>query len=398
MNLLRYLSIIFRIRLKQIFGTGKAIVQNQITRYPKSVISLENNFAVFTGVRYALTFCNATSAIEAALYASGIGKGDEVIVPSCTFHSSIDPIINAGATPVFADVDPLSFTMDMNDVKNRITNRTRAIIVVHLFGTPADMNQLISITSGKNIKIIEDVSHAHGAIYHGKICGSIGDFGVFSLQGDKAIAGGEGGIVVTNDRNSWIKMSMWGHFDRHAELFGEIDCLEFRWTGVGYKRRMAPLSAVIAAADLDYLAQKNKLFRNNTEMLDSALSGLDGITVSRAYPDSTKGGLFSGYPISLHKGENAAGRAVEALKKSGITAYPWPYASHHKLAIYSDPDYRHLVKIGNKPKISADNQTWYPVLPVTEDLNASAILLSKKYTCLLDKNTLSKIKNILKSL
>lgn len=398
MNLLTYMSIMLRIRMKQIYGSSLAIARNRITRYPDTVTRFEKQYASFTGTQHAITFCNGTSGIEAALFASGVGPGDEVIVPSCTFHSSIDPVLNSGATPVFVDVDPATFTMDMNQVKGLVTDRTRAVIVVHLFGTPADMNPLLALTSGKNIRIIEDTSHAHGALYHGKMCGAIGDYGVFSLQGDKAIAGGEGGIVVTNDRKSWIKMSMWGHFDRHAELFGEIDCEEFRWTGMGYKRRMAPLSAILAAAELDFIEQKNRLFRNNTRMLDDELSAVNGVTISTPYANSVKGGLFCGYPVSLDKGENAAVRAVEALAKNGITAYRWPYALHHKLDIYASPEYRVQVKAGRKPAVSAENRARYPVLPVTEHLNSNAILLSKKYTSVLDAPTLDRIKKTLMKL
>ncbi len=395
MSLLPYISIMSRIRLKQVYGASKAILQNRISRYPESVTSLENRFATFTGTKHAISFCNGTSGIEAALYAADIGVNDEVIVPSCTFHSSIDPIVNAGARPVFADIDPASFTIDVSDVSRKITDRTRAIIVVHLFGTPANMEGLKALTAGRNIVIIEDTSHAHGAVYQGKICGSMGDFGVFSLQGDKAIAGGEGGIVVTNDRKSWIKMSMWGHFDRHANLFGELDCEDFRWTGIGYKRRMAPISAIIAAADFDFINQKNALFRKNTEILDAELSGIDGISISGCYPGSVKGGLFSGYPISINKGENAVVKVLDALKKAGITAYSWPYATHHKLHIYTNPECR--VMKARSSHIPAYDQASYPVLPVTEHLNANGILLSKKYTCTLNADSRAKIRKVFRS-
>src|SRR5262245_6357304 len=134
-----YTVLFYKKRLKQLISVSRAILKNQITFYPDYLLRFEAQFGKFTGKNYALSFCNGTSAIEAALYAVGIGPGDEVIVPSCTFHASIDPICNFGAQPVFADVDAHTFTICADDIRRKITDRTKAIVVVHLFGIPADM-------------------------------------------------------------------------------------------------------------------------------------------------------------------------------------------------------------------------------------------------------------------
>lgn len=396
MSLIKFASILILTRLLQAWKATVSIFCNTITRYPATVVHFEKNFSRYIGCQYGLTFCNGTSGIEAALFALGIGKGDEVIVPSCTFHSSIDPVINFGATPVFADIDPDTFTISAEDIGNKITERTKAIIIVHLFGTPADMNQIKGKIGTRKIGIIEDTSHAHGAKYNEKMCGSLGDYGVFSLQGDKAVSGGEGGIVTTNNRTGYIRMSLWGHFDRHKDYFPEINAEEFQWTGVGYKRRMAPLSAVLASVDLQFLDAKNRILRQNCEILDNELSRIKDIRISKKYPDSSKGGLYAGYPICIYKGQNSQEDAVNALRKAGINAMPWPYTLHHKLPVYCDRGYR------NKVLSQAQNCTYdssgYPVLKDTEFLNSHGIVLSKRHLATLDNTTINLIKGILEKL
>ena len=232
---------------------SQALANNEISLYPSFVEAFEQRYAAWLGQRYGLSFCNGTSAIEATLFAANVQPGDEVIVPSCTFHASIDPILNTGAIPVFVDVEETSLTIDPVEVAKKLTPKTKAVIAVHVWGIPVDVKRLRHVLAGKSVALIEDVSHAHGASYDGRPCGAWGDFGVFSLQGSKAIAAGEGGIVVTDSWESYIRMSAWGHFNRHSQHFAVIGLEAFEATGVGYKRRMAPLGTILADVDLDHL-------------------------------------------------------------------------------------------------------------------------------------------------
>ncbi|MBE9111683.1 aminotransferase class I/II-fold pyridoxal phosphate-dependent enzyme, partial [Nodosilinea sp. LEGE 07298] len=179
-------------RTRQTARVARAIWRGDISRYPPFVAAFEQRYARWVGRSYGLSLCNGTSAIEAALFAAQVGPGDEVIVPSCTFHASIDPILNAGAVPVFADVEEKSWTLNPMAVQANITPRTKAVIVVHLWGIPAAMGPLMAVLEGHNIALIEDVSHAHGARWGDRACGAFGRFGVFSLQGSKPVAAGEG--------------------------------------------------------------------------------------------------------------------------------------------------------------------------------------------------------------
>ena len=198
---------------------SKQIFFNEVTYYPPLVLKFERNFAKYIGKRHGLTFCNGTSSIEAALFALGIDKGDEVIVPSCTFHASIDPILNLGAVPVFVDIDMVSGSILISDLIDKISLNTKCIIVVHLFGNVANIGSISALAKSKQIMVLEDVSHAHGALYEGKKVGSFGDISCFSLQGAKAISAGEGGIALTDDERLLSLMSMYGHFGRHKHLF-----------------------------------------------------------------------------------------------------------------------------------------------------------------------------------
>jgi perosamine synthetase len=381
-------------RLKQMFTVCNAIVRNKISFYPPFVEEFEKRFANYIGREYGLTFCNGTSSIEAAMFAANIGEGDEVIVPSCTFHASIDPILNIGATPVFADVDPQSLTISPVDVEKKITSKTKAIVVVHLFGIPANMDALLQVLKDRQITLIEDVSHAHGARWGDKLCGSIGDFGAFSLQGRKSVAAGEGGIVVTDDFSAYIRMSMWGHFNRHSEHFSSINADEFRFTGVGHKRRIAPISALLADADLDHLEKLNKIKQNNTKILDQELGNIPGIAVAKPATKAIRGGFFQGYPIIISKETITADPVLNLLNSAGITAISYPFALHHKLPVYTDQKFRHSLM---KQQVKTPQESNI-VLPITENLQKQMLLLSPQYFISLNKNTLNKMKNIFKSL
>jgi dTDP-4-amino-4,6-dideoxygalactose transaminase len=395
-SIARFALVRARTRLKQIRTVCQAVARKQIGFYPPFVERFEQRFAAYVGRQHGLSFCNGTSAIEAALFAAKIAEGDEVIVPSCTFHSSIDPIVNAGATPVFADIDRKTLTICPADLERKITRRTKAVIVVHLFGIPARMDRLLSTTRDRGLVLIEDVSHAHGASWESRKCGSFGEFGIFSLQGGKAVGSGEGGIVVTDDSAAYIRMSMWGHFTRHAERFAEIGMDEFRFTGVGYKRRMAPIGALVADADLDYLDRVNQIMSANACLLDSELSEVDGVATVTPAPQAARGGFFQGYPLLITKPGVNARDAIVTLRRNGIAANAYPFALHHQLAVYVDKELRGLLlrqePAVKKPTVSA------VTLPGTEWVATQLLLFSRKYLVTLNRSSLHTMKTALRSL
>ena len=160
---------------------------------------LEQDYCQLTGRGYALAHNNGTSALLAAFFALGLKTGDQVIVPSATFWASAVPMLWLGALPVFCESEIERLGPDPEDIARRINEKTRAIVIVHLWGLPAKITEIQAVARKHNLKIIEDASHAHGAIWRGRPCGSLGDISVFSLQGDKLAPAGEGGMFLTDD-------------------------------------------------------------------------------------------------------------------------------------------------------------------------------------------------------
>lgn len=214
----------------------------------------EKEFATWTDTKYAIALANGTVALDLALQALGIGAGDEVIVTPRTFLASVSSIVNAGAVPVFAEIDPDSQNITAETIAAVVTPRTRAVICVHLAGWPCEMDPIMSLAKKHDLKVIEDCAQAHGALYKGRPVGSIGHVGAWSFCQDKIMTtGGEGGMVTTNDRDLWLKM--WS-FKDHGKSWEAVYEREhppgFRWVheGFGTNWRMLEVQAVIGRIQL----------------------------------------------------------------------------------------------------------------------------------------------------
>jgi perosamine synthetase len=233
---------------------------------------LEEAYKTLTGRKFALTHNNGTSAILAGLHAIGIQTLDEVIVPSATWWSSVMPILHCGGVPVFAELEPDCLGLDPKDVERKITDKTKAIVVVHLFGMPSKMDELVGVAKKHNLKILEDASHAHGATYKGKPIGSFGDVSIFSMQGNKLCPSGEGGILLCDDQEMLEAATRLGHYERLLNL--ESDNKYFAATGFGFKFRMAPMAAALAHSQLAKLKERNDVRNANCQHLSKKLEAL----------------------------------------------------------------------------------------------------------------------------
>ncbi len=236
---------------------------------------LEHEYCEYFGRRFALAHCNGTAALMAAFFALDLQPGDEVLVPSATFWASVVPMLWFGAVPVFCESEPKRMGLDPQDVERKITSRTRALVVVHLWGMPSKMTELFEIAHRYGLRIIEDASHAHGAIWRRRPCGTLGDISVFSLQTSKLAPAGEGGIFLTDDPQLYERSVCLGDMMRILEL--ESDSRRFAGTTFGIKTRMAPLSAAVARVQLRKLQHHNEIRNKNAEFLSSKLAelGLD---------------------------------------------------------------------------------------------------------------------------
>jgi perosamine synthetase len=234
--------------------------------------SLEADYARFADVPYALAHCNGTAALHAAFFSLDLQPGDEVLVPSATFWASVLPIVWMGAVPVFCESEPERVGIDPSDIERKITKRSRAIVVVHLWGLPSKMTEIFAIAKRHNLKIVEDASHAHGAKWRGRPCGSLGDVAVFSLQGDKLAPAGEGGVLLTSDKYIFERACLFGDITRIIEL--ETPDRRFAATSFGMKTRIAPLSAAVGRVQLRHLAARNAARNANLTYLSPLLEAL----------------------------------------------------------------------------------------------------------------------------
>ena len=219
----------------------------------------EKEFATWSGTEYAIALMNGTVALDAALLALGVGKGDEVIVTPRTFLASVSSIINAGAIPVFAEVDADSQNITAETIQAVLTPRTRAIICVHLAGRPCDMDPIMQLAEQHKLFVIEDCAQAHGATYKGQPVGSIGHIAAWSFCQDKIMTtGGEGGMITTNDEQLW--RTMWAfkdHGKSYAAVYEREHAPGFRWLheSFGTNWRMTEMQAVIGRIQLQRMPQ-----------------------------------------------------------------------------------------------------------------------------------------------
>ncbi len=236
----------------------------------------EKEFAAWCGVRYAVALANGTVALDVALKAMGIGVGDEVVVTPRTFIASISCVVNAGATPVFADVESDSGNISAQTIMRVITPRTKAVICVHLGGWPCDMDPIMQLAKQHGLKVIEDCAQANGACYKGRSVGSIGHVGAWSFCQDKIIStGGEGGMVTTNDEMLW--RSMWSYKDHgksYEAVYERNHPPGFRWLheSFGTNWRMLEIQAVIGRIQLKRLSAWSAQRHKNAARLREALS------------------------------------------------------------------------------------------------------------------------------
>ncbi|AGW92522.1 MULTISPECIES: DegT/DnrJ/EryC1/StrS family aminotransferase [Cupriavidus] len=246
----------------------------------------EQEFAAWCGVPHAVALANGTLALDVALKALGIGPGDEVVVTPRTFVASISCVANAGAVPVFADVDPDSGNLSAATIERVLSPRTRAVICVHLGGLPCEMDPIMALARRHGFKVIEDCAQAHGARYRGRTVGSIGDIGCWSFCQDKIMTtGGEGGMVTTADRELWLRM--WSYKD-HGKSWEAVYEREhppgFRWLhdSFGTNWRMLEMQAVIGRIQLARLPAWSRQRAQHAAALAEALSACEALRVPLA--------------------------------------------------------------------------------------------------------------------
>ena len=287
-------------------------------------LEFEKEFAHYVGARHAVAMSSGTAALHAALSITGVKQGDEVIVPSFTFHSTAEVVLLCGAEPVFADIDPDTYTITADTIESVMTRNTKAIMPVHLYGLPADLDPIKKLARDRSAVLIEDAAQAHGAEYNNAKIGSIGDMTCFSFYAGKNMTTGEGGMVTTNDDDHSEKLQM---IRTHGEQ------RPYWPTVLGHNYRMSELVSAIGLAQLRKLPSFVEKRRQNAHFMSEQI-GVLGKVIPPKEPPGRKHAWYL-YTLRL-RGANAGKRnkVVEKLRSKNIEAAVYYESPLHLLPIY----------------------------------------------------------------
>ena len=322
-------------------------LRNELSGKSDIVQEFERTWKDRHETQYAMSLTNGTAALHSAMFGLGVGPGDEVICPTYTWMASITPALMLHAMPVFCEVDPSTLLIDVDDVRKRITTRTKAIVAIHLWGNVCDMDALMALSRESGVSVIEDCSHAHGASYKGKPCGSIGQAGAWSLQGNKAVSAGEGGVLATNDITVFERACLLGQVNRAINSIGDptLDMSSLKYAhipplGLGVKYRAHPLAIGIASVQLEKLDELNANRRAYVNEITDGLKDISGVR-SVMSSEGSEPAAFYGFPIRYVQEEMAglpAPAFAEAIRREGVLVNnnPYPYIVGDGARVFSD--------------------------------------------------------------
>ncbi|MFC1452880.1 DegT/DnrJ/EryC1/StrS family aminotransferase [Verrucomicrobiota bacterium] len=343
----------------------------------------EKEFAGWLGMDYALTYPSGTEALRAAMWAVGLGAGDEMICPGMTYWASCTQALGLGAAVNFADIDPDTLCIDPSDIEHRIGPNTRAIMAVHYSGYPCEMNEIMEIAGRHDLKVIEDVSHAHGALYRGRKVGTFGDVAAMSVMSGKSLAIGEGGMLATDDRRVYERCIAYGFYERtgvashYNEPDKQVQDPELsRYAGValgGYKHRLNQTAAAMGRVQLKHYDERMAEIQRGMNRFWDLLADVPGIKAHRPPRDSgsTMGGWYNarGLLRSEKLGGLSCARFCEAVRAEGVgCCHPGANRPLHNHPVFHDADLFHMgkptmVSFGQRDVRQGDG-----TLPVSESI------------------------------
>lgn len=344
------------IEQEEILAVNDVLKSGMLAQGPKTA-ELEEEFARYCGTKYALAVSSGTAAIHAALFAAGVRAGDEVITTPFSFIATVNPIIMLGAKPVFVDIDEDTFNLDISQIESVITDKTKAIVPVHIYGQPANWNELHKIAQTHNLKVVEDACQAIGAEYDGKKAGSLGDLGCFSLYATKNIMCGEGGMITT-DNEDYARIIR--QFRQHG-MSGP-----YQYEHLGYNYRITDLQAAIAKEQLKKADTFNKRRMFNATYFNEHLQEITGVVLPKLSDNRTH--VYHQYTIRITDDANISrDEFVSKLRDNGVGAgvyYPKPLHLIKHIAEfgYSEDDFpvaekmvKEVVSLPVHPKVSDDD-------------------------------------------
>lgn len=336
---------------QEIENVVEVLKSGMIAQGPK-VAEFEEKFADWVGAKYGIATNSGTAALHVALLACGIGPGDEVITTPFTFIASGNAIVYTGATPVFADIDLDTYNINPLTIEELITDKTKAILPVQLYGQAAEMDKIREIAEKHDLMVIEDAAQAHGATYKDEKVGSMGDMACFSFYPTKNMTTSEGGMITTNNKELAEKARM---FRDHGSN------IKYTHDEIGYNFRMTDIGAAIGLAQLDVIDDFNNKRIENAEYLNEGLKDVDGVVIP--YSPEERKHVYHQYTIRVDKGDRD--KWVEMLNERGIGT-----GIHYPIPLYNQPIFKKLGFDGNSPvaEKAADNVISLPVHPsLTKD-------------------------------
>jgi len=390
--IIKKISYLFdRKKFLQAVAVIKMLYLSRITKYPPEVLTLEAQFAKYIGSKFGLTFCNGTSAFEATLFALGVEKNSEVLMTGLTFNSVVMSVLQNGYNPKFVGFDEnLNIQLQDSDV----TESTKIILISHLFGIPQNMDNILAFARKHSLKVIEDCSHAHGAEFKGQKVGAFGDAAFFSIQGDKAVAGGEGGIALTSTKMYFDRMRLYGHMGRKLDDV-ELPRLElFTGIGLGKKSRMHPFSAALALVDMSFLVENNRLLNEQIDKVETILNEFDFIKLLDLHQDRSLGGFHYGYPFWIRNTDDIDSLNSKLLQNKLVKFRPYPFINYTKYEVFESSHLFHSMIWSEKGVNTTEKES----LPNFENAEKHLCFLDYEFIKQLNKNDEKNLKNFLNGL
>jgi len=347
----------------------------------------EQEFAEWSGTKYALGYCNGTASLLGGMFGCGVGAGDEVIAPSMTYWATALPALTLQATIVFADIDRATLCIAPEDIEHRITGRTKAIVLTHNYGHPADMDRIMPIARKHNLRVIEDVSHAQGGLYKGRKLGAIGDVGCMSMMAGKAFAAGEAGMLVTDDRTIWERAIAFGFYGRTKQstyatadaAITDPELAKFKGLPLGgAKHRMNQTCSAMGRVQLKYYDERMAEIQRAMNRFWDLLEGCPGIKPHRVKPESgsTMGGWYM--PKGLYYAEELGGLSCkvfcQAVRAEGVSGVmPGADFPLHLHPMLQEADIYHHGKPTLVAHAGRDLRQGRGSLPISESIDDIAI-------------------------
>lgn len=306
-------------------------------KFYEELPAFEQEWQEYTQSPFVRNHINGTSALTSMYFALDLPAGSEIMVPSYTFFATCLTMRFFGYVPIFIDIDPKTATFDLEDAKRKLTPGTRAIVPMHSWGLPCQMDVISDWAKEKGLILLEDAAHAHGASMQGKKMGTWGMMGIYSFQASKVMPSIEGGMGMYQTREYFERATGFGHYDLPAKFPKDSPVRPYEGTGFGQKYRMHPLAAALGRQQLRGLDARNQLVEKNVRAMNDPLIRLTGVTEPHCRPDQKR--VYYHRNMLLVDFKNAGfsrDALVKALKAEGVDVTFWDYPEQHKLKIYSE--------------------------------------------------------------